>query len=376
MRNNNKNLEILDTGKTVVFTTPISGYDNYLVRTGIIQENNSFIHSVLTAYSKEYFYMDIKGKKQLAQEFIENIFTIKQFKKDITNYSNYKLKLLKFIKEIYNLQEELVDKKLRKIYKYISKNPVYELFFEIVLIDDIEKMFNINEDVNDLKSDNNNMFDQYKNIINHEIKNYLESLEILNHIKDKTKLEFIKKNIINIVNLILDEIELYEFDIYNKELIKDININMVNILSNKLKTDIYFIDSKTRLPYKYNTSQIYNNKKAIIILKIENSYETIGLLLDDNKVKREFDSNHFLIKKINTLLFETDKIPSKYPELLNYINNSSKPPLKNKKHIVEDSDEDSESSFSKDDEEDSDNDSEEESYKDNEEDSNDDNSDM
>lgn len=376
MRNNNKNLEILDTGKTVVFTTPISGYDNYLVRTGIIQENNSFIHSVLTAYSKEYFYMDIKGKKQLAQEFIENIFTIKQFKKDITNYSNYKSKLLKFIKDIYNLQEELPDKKLRKIHKYISKNPVYELFFEIVLIDDIEKMFNINEDVNDLKPDNNNMFDQYKNIINHEIKNYLESLEILNHIKDKTKLDFIKKNIINIINLILDEIELYEFEIYNKELIKDININMVNILSNKLKTDIYFIDSKTRLPYKYNTSQIYNNKKAIIILKIENSHETIGLLLDDNKVKREFDFNHFLIKKINTFLFETDKISSKYPELLNYITNSSKPSLKNKKHIVEDSDEDSDISISKNEQEDSDNDSEEDSYKDNEEDSNDDNSDM
>ena len=85
-----KNLEILDTGKTVVFTSPLSGYDNYLVRTGIIQENNPFIHSVLTAYSKEYFYMDIKGKKQLVEEFMENIFTIKEFKKDMTNYRNYK----------------------------------------------------------------------------------------------------------------------------------------------------------------------------------------------------------------------------------------------------------------------------------------------
>lgn len=375
-----KNLEILDTGKTVVFTSPFSGYDNYLVRTGIIQEKYSFIHSVLTAYSKEYFYMDIKGKKQLVEEFMENIFTIKEFKKDMTNYRNYKSKLLNFINDIYNLKEELPDKKLRKIYKNISKNPVYELFFEIVLIDDIEKMFNINDDVNDLKPDNNNMIDQYKNIINHEIKNYLESLEILNHIKDKIKLEFIKKNITNIVNLILDNIELYQFDIYNNEITKDINIDMVNIISNKLKTDIYFIDSKTRLPYKYNTSQIYNNKKAIIILKIENSYETIGLLLDNNKVKRDFDFNHFLIKKINTFLFEPDKIPSKYPELLNYIKYPSKPPLKNKKHIVEDSDEESDSSFDKDDkedsEEDSNNHSEEESYKDNDEDNSDNNSDI
>jgi hypothetical protein len=372
---NIKNLEILDTGKTVIFTTPLSGYDNYLVRTGIIQENNSFIHSVLTAYSKEYFYMDIKGKKQLVEEFIENIFTIKQFKKDINNYRNYKSKLLKFIRDIYNLKEELPDKKLRKIHKHISKNPVYELFFEIVLIDDIEKMFSINDDVNDLKPDNN-IFDQYKNIINHEIKNYLDSLEILNHIKDKTKLEFIKKNITNIVNLILDNIELYEFDIYNKEITKDINIDMVNIISNKLKTDIYFIDSTTRLPYIYNTSQIYNNKKAIIILKIENSYETIGLLLDDNKVKRDFDFNHFLINKINTFLFQKDKIPSKYPELLNYIKYPPKPPLKNKKHIIEDSDEDTDQDSDEIDDEDSDNDSEEEGNKYNTEDSSDSFSDM
>jgi len=376
---NIKNLEILDTGKTVIFTTPLSGYDNYLVRTGIIQENNSFIHSVLTAYSKEYFYMDIKGKKQLVEEFIENIFTIKQFKKDINNYRNYKSKLLKFIRDIYNLKEELPDKKLRKIHKHISKNPVYELFFEIVLIDDIEKMFSINDEVNDLKPDNN-IFNQYKNIINHEIKNYLDSLEILNHIKDKTKLEFIKKNITNIVNLILDNIELYEFDIYNKEITKDINIDMVNIISNKLKTDIYFIDSTTRLPYIYNTYQIYNNKKAIIILKIENSYETIGLLLDDNKVKRDFDFNHFLINKINTFLFQKDKIPSKYPELLNYIKYPPKPPLKNKKHIIEDSDEDTDQDSDEiddeDSKEDSDNDSEEEGNKYNTEDSSDSFSDM
>ena len=60
------------------------------------------------------------------------------------------------------------------------------------------------------------MFDKYKVIINHEFKNYLESLEILKHIKDKSKTEFIKKNIITIINLILDEIEMYTFITYKK----------------------------------------------------------------------------------------------------------------------------------------------------------------
>ena len=163
MKNNNKNLEILDTGKTVVFTTPLSGYDNYLVRTGTIQESgDAFIHSILTAYSKEYFYMDIKGKKQLVEKFIENIFRIKEFKKEESNFNKYKSTLIQFLKNIYNLKEELSDKKLRKIHKYITKNPVYDLLFEIILYDDIKKMLTIDDIVNVV---DNNMFDKYKVIL-------------------------------------------------------------------------------------------------------------------------------------------------------------------------------------------------------------------
>ena len=362
MKNNNKNLEILDTGKTVVFTTPLSGYDNYLVRTGIIKENNSFIHSIMTAYSKEYFYMDIKGKQQLSEKFIENIYKLKEFKREENNFEKYKSKLLEFVNNIYNLKEELSDKKLKKIYKHISKNPVYNLLFEIISYDDIVKMFSISD---------NNIFDKYKVVINHEIKNYLESLEVLKHIKDKTKCEFIKKNIITIINLILDEIEIYIFINYKKELMDDINVKIVNIISNKLKTDIYFIDSKNRLPYIYNTSQIYKNKNAIIVLKIENTYETIGLLLDDNKVKRTFDTNHFLIKKINTFLFEKNKIPTRYPDLLNYIKHPTKH-VKNKKYNIEEDSEDGHKDEDKNSVKDSDEDSDKDSDKDCNEDSDED----
>ena len=69
-------IEILDSGKTVIFTTPLSGYDNYLVRTGIIQENNSLIHAVLTAYSKDYFYMDNKNKVEYYIKFVDSIITM------------------------------------------------------------------------------------------------------------------------------------------------------------------------------------------------------------------------------------------------------------------------------------------------------------
>ena len=47
----NKKIQIIEPGKTVIFISPLSGYDNYLVRTGVLNENNnSFLHSILNAY--------------------------------------------------------------------------------------------------------------------------------------------------------------------------------------------------------------------------------------------------------------------------------------------------------------------------------------
>ena len=74
----------------------------------------------------------------------------------------------------------------------------------------------------------------------------------------------------------------------------------------------------------------------MILLKINNSYETIGLLLPENKIQREFESDNYLIKKFKTFLFEPDKIVTTYPELLHYVNKSS--PLKNIKNILSECD--------------------------------------
>ena len=334
MSNSNKSLEILDTGKTVIFTSPLSGYDNYLVRTGVIQENDSFLHSLLTGYSKDYFYMDVKSKKKFLEKFKENIFTIKEYEKDVNNYTQYKLSVVETLKNIYIPQED-IDKKIKKIVKYVCKNPIYEILSEILPYDDITKMFKVSDDL--IKGDN--IFLAYKDLVKHEIKNYLDSLEVLNHVKDENKVIFIKKNVKNIVSIILEETEFYLFNKYYRDITKDVSITMINTLIKNLKLDLYFIDYKTKLPFKYNEDQLYKNKKSIILLKLENTYETIGLLLEGNKVQRNFENNNFLIKKIKTFLFETDKIPSKYPELLQYI----APPkiFKNKKHILDESDNES-----------------------------------
>ena len=125
-------IEILDSGKTVIFTTPLSGYDNYLVRTGNIQQNNSLIHAVLTAYSKDYFYMDNKNKAEYYVKFVDNIISIENYEENKNNYYNYKLKIEDVINNVYDKNKEVTDKKSKAILKQVSKNPVYDLIPEII----------------------------------------------------------------------------------------------------------------------------------------------------------------------------------------------------------------------------------------------------
>ena len=322
-------IEILDSGKTVIFTTPLSGYDNYLVRTGIIQQNNTLIHAVLTAYSKDYFYMDNKNKLEYYIKFVDSIISTNEYEEDKNNYYNYKLKIVDIINGIYEKNKELSDKKLKTTIKQLSKNPVYDLISEIIPYDDILKILNIDNKKSLID------FSGYNDSIKHEIKNYLNSVDVLNEVEDKDRVVLIKKNIKLIINTILEDVKLYEFNNYKQNILNKADNNLISILMNKIKRDIYIINSDDKLLCKPDKIQEYSNKKALILLKINNSYETIGLLLPENKIQREFESDNYLIKKFKTFLFEPDKIVTTYPELLHYVNKSS--PLKNKKNILSES---------------------------------------
>jgi hypothetical protein len=131
-------MENLDSGKTVIFATPISGYNNHLVRTGNIQEDKSLVHAILTAYSKDYFLMDKKTKKDYYTKFIENIVDIKSYEEKNENYTRYKEQIIKFVEFMYaDNQDELKTKNFKNILKQISNNPVYDLIPEIILKEDM-----------------------------------------------------------------------------------------------------------------------------------------------------------------------------------------------------------------------------------------------
>jgi len=302
---NEKNeLKILPINRTVIFSSLIK-YKSNLVRTGVINEDkNSFIHSILSAASKEYYDCDTKDRINFLSKFCKNTFTKKEWKNSELEYlSFYKninnciLNLYDFIKKI-SLNENNIDevsKIKNKIIIKIIKNVIikninlYDLMVDLIPLTDVKKIIF-------KKINNNNSIHQYKKYIINNLDKYLTSLEILKK-TDVKRAEFIKDTIINLIKIILTE---NEDDIFrNSYNYVKCNVDNLNIISDVLKYNIYFIDSETRLPFIFDKKQKYNNDKSIVILKINNNYEVIGKLMERNKIKREFNNDDELIIQIN-----------------------------------------------------------------------------
>ena len=94
----------------------------------------------------------------------------------------------------------------------------------------------------------------------------------------------------------------------------------IGLISDKLNRDIYFIDSRTRMPYRDSGKD--NLKKRTSIVVIWNGgchYEIVGRLMAGNRIQREFEYKDPLIKCLYTYLCYPEKIPMEYPNLVEYM---------------------------------------------------------
>ena len=266
----NKELQILNPDKTVIFLSPFADEDTDLTRTGVIKED-SFFHSILLSYSKEY--LEIDDKNDYINKLKDSLFSKKNLINN--NYENFKNNLIDIVETTYNYisnNKNDISPLSQKIVNKISKNKIYDLFVELLPLNSLKTI---------LDKDNDENIISFKTDINENIKNHLKSIDILKQVDDK-KYKFIKDNILVIINIIIDEVEnnIYKYCLDN---ISTIDSSIVNLVSNRLKINIYIFNSKNRLPILYKN---FNYKKSIIILQNKNHYESLGLLIN-NKVKRK-----------------------------------------------------------------------------------------
>lgn len=326
MMNKQLELQLLSPNKSVFFTSPLEDKKTCLSRTGVIHDDeNSFIHAVLGAYSKEYFNLNSKDKSSFLSNFKKSIYEKKNWKNDKKQYlffaegiNDCYISLKKNIKRIS--ESQTVDKdKLNSI-----KNKIALKIIKHMVLKNIN-LYDLIVDVMDVKFifDDKEIEDysisSYKKLINKHIDEKLESVEILKRIDEKRS-EFIKKGIVNFFNAILDKVEdqAYKMYLYKIKRVKCDSETLVS-LSRILKRNIYFVDSETRLPYIFDETQKNNHDKSVIILKIKNDFEIIGKLYSGNKIKNDFDREDLIIKKIKMFIYEPEKIKYNYPELSKYV---------------------------------------------------------
>jgi hypothetical protein len=307
-------LNILSPYDTRVFHSTIEG--NYcLVRTGTINDKIlSFFNSILIASSKNFKNMKLDERVNLCKKIRDNIFnkiTKDQWKNNGINLFKTILEsTLKDFYEFINTNNIIKNTSIKKIGKQlITDKKQFELFkiiteilpYDKIILDDI--LCNI---------------ETYKNRVFLNVKNYLTTLDVFDTITDE-QTEHIIKNISEFIKLVLNEVEYISFKTYEYD-IKEINDIVIDTVANYFNTNIYFLNSSSRLPFVVNDLSNFKYLKSVIILNIDNKqYESVGVLSHGNIINREFLSNDKLILKINSLLqYDFRKILHKEdPEILN-----------------------------------------------------------
>ena len=327
-------LRILPVNKTVVFYSPIEGKD-VLVRSGTIPDGSCFFHAILHAYSKEYVSMDKRGRikfvKKLRSSIARNV--------DRDRWENLSNGLIAKIPFQENVNTILSDfyryilrgkegrtKSVRKVIRQVmlKQKEDLETFKIVTEMVPLDKGFEktILPSAYD-KCGDGIVSDCKKTIVQFAIKYYIKQFKELNGKLEQKRIDFYIGKLEQLTHAVVEEAENSAYTEYIESLIDssmDVDTYTIGLISDKFNRDIYFIDARTRLPYRDIGKENIQKRKTIILMWTGGChYEIVGRLLPGNRIKREFEHNDPLVKRIYTYLYDQERIPDKYPNLTQFL---------------------------------------------------------
>jgi hypothetical protein len=325
-------LTVLPLNKTVVFYSPIEGRD-VLVRTGTLSEGNSFVHAIFHAYSKDYVQMEKKGRMKLVSKLYSKIsdkFLVKRWEDASTsvvtqvpfqeNISELLADFYRFIAKEKDCKTKNGKKMIKTLLRDKKDLETYQIICEIISEDDIEKKL--------LPAAYEKCTDQTiekcRELIRDTFKSFVDSaLNKLGKGLEKSKRQFLTDKTIALCDAITEHAEQSAYKKFSKSL-KDVSITVdpftIGILAEKFNRDIYFIDSRTRMPYLFGNKENIKGRKSIVVMWVGGiHYEIVGKLLPGNRIQRQFEKDDPLVKRINTFLYRPENVAEQYPNLIHYL---------------------------------------------------------
>lgn len=315
----------LEGNKTLVFYSPVEGKD-VLVRTGVSNSPYCLLHSCLLSSSKEYAKMTKEDKEKLVKKLAKNIekkISEKKLDEKLSETifkEDFFKQYLKLSSEFYNFVNG--EGKVGRAFKKLAdEKDNYAIIFEILNLncfkECLEKVF---------EKEYNNL-EEVRNSISKNMESCMEnSLQKLGKI-DKKRRDFC----VNKFKLFIDTVsEIWEHDI-RKEFRKNIKGSIsldkycLSLVSDRLNRDIYIIKSESRLPIDIGGKENIKDRKSIVLMWFGDlHFETVGKLLTEQRIRREFDPNDRLIRKMYSFLYNKSIIPSEYPSLIPYLEKTDK----------------------------------------------------
>lgn len=292
-----------------------------LVKTQVISDGNCMFHAILSSYSNKY----IKLSEQEKIEYVKHLRSMLPdiVTKDIwlkigygeTSRLEYSIVLNEVIHTVYNfiLNDGALEHEI--LVNYINSNaPICTFICKNITIDDID-----NEILPNYKHNKDVYFDA-THFVKHTTKFFKNKFGKNMNENDHSKFASLLDKIQDFFELITKiSIEIA----YNhcKQQLGDnqvwLGTEYISFISELFSVNIYFIDANTGLPYVYGDEKLFPYKKSIILLWVDTCHFEIVGVVENDTIRRTFNSDEHLIKMIHTYTINPSQAKEMFSEFSN-----------------------------------------------------------
>lgn len=292
-----------------------------LVKTQVISDGNCMFHAILSSYSNKYIKLSDDEKIEYVKHLrsmLPDIIT-----KDIwlkigygeTSRLEYGVVLNDILHNVYNHILNDHELKYTQLGYYIGKNaPICSFICKNVTIENLD----------------NDILPNYK----HNTDVYFDATHFVKYTGKFFKNKFgknLNENDYIKFNSLLDKIHEF-FELITKLSIEIayshckqqlgdnqvwLGTEYISFISEIFSVNIYFIDANTGLPYVFGDEKLFPYKKSIILLWIDSCHFEIVGIIENDSIRRTFNSDEPLIQMIHTYTINPNLAKDMFPEFSN-----------------------------------------------------------
>lgn len=318
-------IHINPEGETTVL--PVN-FANNLVRTGVIPDGSCIFHAILSSYSNKYIKLSNDEKIEYIKRLRSTLPDL--ITKDIwMNLGHGEVSRLCFTEKLVEL--------LTHTYDYVfDKSDISQTDEEYSFLKPIFEYVDANKGLCQfichrlpLEDVTMHIIGQYK----HDRDVYFDAINFVKFTKKYFKNKYGKNlnehDAIRFGQLVIKLVEFFDviskttIDVaYNtcKKQLEDsqywIGMEYIGFISEIFSVNIYFIDAKTMMPYVFGDDAMFPYKKSIILLWVDDSHFEIVGVIEDNTIRRTFNSEEPLIKMIHLYSVNPKKAIKKYEKVI------------------------------------------------------------